>query len=274
MDALRVGPFVLPMQVALLLASILLAQAVAAWFRRARGVDAGPLLWKMLLAGLVAGRVVFVLRHWDLYWGQFAATPWSMIDVRDGGIDALAAFATAFIVGAELSQGARVLRRPLLTSTMAGCALFFGGAALNTLGSAVGAPLPAITVRQLDGATVPLNSFGGRPLVVNLWATWCPPCRREMPVLRAAQQAHPELAFVFVNQGESAAVVQAYLASQGLVMANVVLDPVRELSTRTGSAGYPTTLFYDAKGHLAARRMGELSQATLADQLGHIAPQR
>ena len=74
-----------------------------------------------------------------------------------------------------------------------------------------------------DGTTVRLASFEGRQTVVNLWATWCPPCQREMPVLQKAQAARPDVHFVFVNQGESAQQVAAYLARSGLQLRNVLL---------------------------------------------------
>lgn len=266
MDAVRLGSLVIPMQIALLLGGIMFAHAVAAWFRGSRGIDPGPILWNMILAGLVAGRVGFVLRHHGIYLGD----PLSILDFRDGGFDRLAGFATAFIAGAWLTRRLPPLRRPLLAATLTGCAIFFAGTALNRAVTPAGAPLPAIEVRRLDGSPVALGAFSGRPLVINLWATWCPPCHREMPVLAAAQLAHPEIRFVFVNQGESAAVVQRYLAANGLRMSNVVLDPARQAGARTGSSGYPTTLFYDAQGRLHRRHMGELSHATLSEQIDQL----
>lgn len=263
MDAVRLGPLVVPVQVALLLASVMLAHAVAAGFRRMRGVDPGPALWQVIVSGFVAGRLVFVLRHHELYF----SAPLSIVDFRDGGVDNLAGFATAIIVGVELSRRSTMLRRPLLAATLTGCVVFFGGTALNHILTPEGVPVPAVEVRRLDGTTVPLSGFVGRPLVINLWATWCPPCRREMPVLKAAQLAHPDINFVFVNQGESAAAVQRYLDANGLQMSNVVLDPAKQLSAQTGSSGYPTTLFYDAQGRLYKRHMGELSHATLSDKI-------
>ena len=119
----------------------------------------------------------------------------------------------------------------------------------------------------MDGTTVPLHSFSGRPLVINLWATWCPPCRREMPALMRAQQDNPDVEFVFVNQGESAETVRRFLAAEGLKIRNIVIDPARQLSDRTGSPGYPTTLFYDAAGKLRLRHVGELSQATVTEKI-------
>jgi thiol-disulfide isomerase/thioredoxin len=148
-----------------------------------------------------------------------------------------------------------------------GCVVFFAGNAVNDVLMHDGAPVPALEVRRLDNTTFPLSAFVGRPLVINLWATWCPPCRREMPVLQAAQRTHPAINFVFVNQGESEATVQSYLDTNGLQMSNIVLDPAKQVSARTGSSGYPTTLFYDAKGRLYKRHMGELSQATLTEMI-------
>ena len=254
------------MQVALLLASVLLANGMAAWFHRSRGLDPGPILWKMTLIGFGVGRLIFVLRHHDLYFND----PTAIIDFRDGGFDNLAGFAAAFVVGAELTRRSAALHRPLTIATLVGCLFFFGGISLNQALMPAEAPIPPVEVRRLDGSRVSLSKFVGRPLIINLWATWCPPCRREMPVLKSAQQAHPGVEFMFVNQGESAATVEKYLAAHGLQMPNVVIDPGKQLSTRTGSSGYPTTLFYDAKGRLSSRHLGELSAATLEEKINHL----
>ena len=266
MDAVTLGPFVLPAAVLPAVAALFLASAVAGRFRR-RGNDPGPVLWKMILAGFVTARAVFVLRHHDL----FAARPWTAFDVRDGGFDAGAGLLVACVIGAELTRRQVRLRRPLLVSTLAGCGLWLGGALALQAFAPPHAPLPELSARRLDGGEIALRSFLGKPMVVNLWATWCPPCRREMPALRAAQAAHPGIAFVFVNQGESAAAVGSFLAAQHLEdMDNVLLDPAGRLGARTGSPGFPTTLFYDAGGRLRARHVGELSAATLRDKLATL----
>lgn len=110
----------------------------------------------------------------------------------------------------------------------------------------------------------------GRPLVVNMWATWCPPCRREMPVLAAAQQQVTGVNFVFINQGEHTATVQNYLAASQLSLSNVLLDTGKKLGEQSGSMSLPTTLFYDASGQLVDTHLGALSSEALASKLEKI----
>ena len=117
------------------------------------------------------------------------------------------------------------------------------------------------------GGAVRLPEFTGRPMVVNLWATWCPPCRREMPVLAEAQAQRADVAFVFVNQGEGANEVRDYLRGGAMALRNVVLDPASRVSQSTGARGLPTTLFFDAGGRLVDVHMGELTRAGLAQKL-------
>ncbi|RZJ85521.1 MAG: TlpA family protein disulfide reductase [Massilia sp.] len=267
MDAVTLGPLVVPTAALLVIGGIVLANLLAELFRR-RGLDPGPILWKMLLAGFAAARAVFVLRHHDL----FAQQPWTALDFRDGGFDSTAGLLVACVVGAELTRRHPLLRRPLLVSSLAGIGLWLGGTLMLQAFAPPHAPLPELNVRQLDGAEIPLRAYQGKLLVINLWATWCPPCRREMPALAAMQAKRPDVAFVFVNQGESAAQVQTFLAAQGLRLDNVLLDQAGQLGARTGSVGFPTTLFYDARGVLRARHVGELSEASLREKLTTLAP--
>lgn len=129
--------------------------------------------------------------------------------------------------------------------------------------------LPALELADLNGAPVALAG-AGQPTLINLWATWCPPCRKEMPILAEAQAATPEVRFLFVNQGESPAVIREYLNEQQLDLNNVLLDPDMALSSRLNAPGLPTTLFYDAQGHLVARHLGELSEPQLAEYLQQL----
>ena len=140
-----------------------------------------------------------------------------------------------------------------------------------------------LTLADLDG--VPMSTLAGRPaslaalaagkpMVVNLWATWCPPCRREMPVLATAQQREGDVVFVFADQGEDAPTVQAYLASEQLGPGNVLLDARRALGQHAGTSALPVTLFFAADGRLAHSRIGEISAAALTIQLDKLRPPR
>jgi thiol-disulfide isomerase/thioredoxin len=132
--------------------------------------------------------------------------------------------------------------------------------------------VPDVRLAELNGArTLPLAQLiAGKPAVVNLWASWCGPCRVEMPTLAAAQQRVPDVMFVFVNQGESAATVTTYLQRSGLPLTQVWLDPASQLGPATGSRGLPTTLFFDAKGQRVGAHFGILNAAALQVQLDRL----
>lgn len=133
---------------------------------------------------------------------------------------------------------------------------------------------PALSEMQatmLSGESTNLAALAdGKPMVVNLWASWCPPCRHEMPMLAAAQQRETGVSFVFANQGENATTVQRYLSAGQLDLANVMLDRDTRLGTVAGSMALPITLFYDANGRLIDTHLGELSAAALAKKLNPL----
>lgn len=266
MDAINLGPLVLPLRVLAPLAALLGANGVAWLWQQRRGVDASNALWQMTLWGFLAARAAFVVKHWDTY----AAAPLGMLDIRDGGFVATAGLLAAFAVGLEQLRRHPGLRRSLVTSALAGLLVWGGATVAIHASQADNIPLPALTLQQLDGGAVALERFKGRPLVVNLWATWCPPCRREMPALAAAQAANPYVAFVFVNTGEDAATVQRYLSDASLAPQNVLLDGTRAAARAMDAVGYPTTLFYDRHGMLAGRHMGELSRAAVDEQVERL----
>ena len=115
-----------------------------------------------------------------------------------------------------------------------------------------------------------LRWAGGKPMVVNLWASWFPPCRREMPVLAAAQQRRTDVSFVIANQGENVFTLQQYLEAGKLELRNVVLDPQKGLGRKYGLMALPTTLFYDITGRLVDTHLGALSAASLASKLERL----
>jgi len=112
-----------------------------------------------------------------------------------------------------------------------------------------------------------LRAFLGKPVVLNAWATWCAPCRREMPLLLRAAQAHPQLNFVFLNVSDGLVAVEAFEAELGIRIPNLLLDPQALLSEPLRLQGLPVTLFYNAQGRLMRRHVGEVREAELASLL-------
>ena len=132
--------------------------------------------------------------------------------------------------------------------------------------------LPDLVLTDLaTGQAVRLREAAARaPVVVNLWATWCGPCRREMPVLAAAQARHPGVVFLLVNQGESPEAVRRYLAAERLSLRTVLLDPGSQLGPALGSSGLPTTVFFDRHGRRTDAHLGALNAAALAAKVAPL----
>lgn len=259
------GPF--PMSLLVLLAALAIAALVARMLvKPAPGQpNVKPLstFLDMLMVGVVAARLGFVLA----WLPQYLADPWSIIRLGDGGFSIWAGILAGLAFGAWRARNIPALRRPLLFGTAAGLASWavLGGALLLMQQSAV--KLPTTELSTLDGGSAKLSAMTGRPMVVNLWATWCPPCRREMPVLAKAQAERGDVTFAFVNQGESESQIREYLHESHLQLGNVLIDPFSSVSQESGSRGLPTTLFFDADGRLVDTHMGELSDASLAVKL-------
>ncbi|MDP1532892.1 MAG: TlpA disulfide reductase family protein, partial [Rubrivivax sp.] len=129
-----------------------------------------------------------------------------------------------------------------------------------------------LSLTSLEGRPMNLAEFKGKPTVVNLWATWCPPCVREMPVLHQAQMERPDVNFVFLSQGESADKVGSWLRARKLPLHNVLIDANKQAGAAFKEGALPTTLFFDAQGRLHSTRVGELSAATLSERLQGLAP--
>ncbi|WFR81818.1 TlpA disulfide reductase family protein [Janthinobacterium rivuli] len=272
MLSLQIGPLALPTGLVLLIVSLCVAYGVAWSLRRYRQQpDAGPLVSDMLIAGLLAARLAFVLRWHE----QYLVAPWSIINIRDGGFLAPAGIAAALAIAAWRCRrpAMAAMRRPLAISVATGALAWGVLSAGISLAYDKPTALPAVALQALDGAPVTLAALAsGKPMVVNLWASWCPPCRREMPVLAAAQQARADIVFVYANQREDAAAASAFLDRSGVTLRNVLLDSDAALGKAAGSSALPTTLFYDAQGRLIDTHLGELSDASLASKLQKIAP--
>ena len=268
MTSFSLGPLAVQVGHLVWLVALLVATGVGHLAGRSRQVRIGKTLIDMTWAALLAARLAFVAQWFDLY----RASPWSMLDIRDGGFNLWAGLAAAALVAALQLWTQPASRKPLLAGLTAGALMWFGAsAALDAFGNQQKQTLPTVALQTLTGEPVTLAGLAqGKPLVVNLWATWCPPCRREMPVLAEAQQRETGVTLVFADQAESAAAVQRYLGASRLNLHNAVLDPGSALGRVVGSASLPTTLFYSADGRLVDIHVGALSAATLAARLSKV----
>lgn len=265
MHAISVGPWVFAFGLVALVLGWVVANAAAWIARRRTRVDVGTPLWVLLLVALVAARVVFVARGWQAY----AASPASILDVRDGGFSWVAGVAV-LIAGTLVWMWRRPhLRRPLAGSVGAGLAMWaivaFGAPRLG--GQSAFPPLPAVALQRLDGQPVRLAALEGKPMVVNIWATWCGPCRSELPMLVKASRQMDDVRFVFVDHGEPAATVAKYLQDAGLDPRHVLLDTHGTLMQDYRLPGCPATLFVTPTGEVRAVHLGVLSAAALRVQL-------
>lgn len=262
-NTLQIGPLTFPFQLLLVFAAVALALFVANFLGRKAGMDAETPLFRLLLLALLAARLGFVIQYREIYF----ATPLDMLDIRDGGWQPVAGVAAAWIGALVMGWRRPSARRPIM-SALAVATLVWGlGTAALASQPAYTTELPSISLTGVDGRPVALSAFAGAPVVVNLWATWCPPCQREMPVMAKAQADHLGIHFVFLNQGESQTKVQAYLAAHNLGLRNVLLDTQGQAGEHFGQKALPATLFFDAQGRLVDTRIGELSHATLSQRL-------
>ncbi len=122
-----------------------------------------------------------------------------------------------------------------------------------------GAAAPAHVFQAPDGKPVTLAAFKGKPLLLNLWATWCAPCIREMPMLdRLALREGDKLQVLVVSQDlEGAEKVTPFFAKSGFKALQPYLDPEVKLSTGYG-VNLPTTILYDAQGREVWRVSGDM----------------
>ena len=262
MLTLTIGSFALAINHLLLILALALATLVGWRVAKRGGENPESVLFSLFLLGLLVARIGFVIS----YWRYFQKDLLQILDLRDGGF-VLWPGLLAVVIGAVIWGWRRQgLRRPLGWGLGTGLAFWL----LATFSSSLyeqGTRMPELVLRNASGESVQLSSYQGGPLVINLWATWCPPCRREMPVLQNAQHQHQDVTFLFVNQGESMQSVSTFLETQGLNLSNVLFDSGGQLAQKVGSMALPTTLFYSPEGHLLGSHLGELSEASLARAL-------
>lgn len=130
---------------------------------------------------------------------------------------------------------------------------------------------PDFTLNQLNGAPLALSAFKGKPMLINFWATWCPPCRSELPALETAYQKYQDkVAFIAVDVKEDPATVAAMVQELGLSFP-IVLDIDGQIGNGLYEIrGIPTSVFVDANGIISARHVGPLDETTIENYLAPL----
>ena len=130
-----------------------------------------------------------------------------------------------------------------------------------------GRSAPAFSLTSLEGETVQLSDFLGRPVVLNFWATWCRPCAQEHPfLLSAAREYGDRVVFLGVLYGDTADKASAYLAEAGAAYPTL-LDPGQRTAMDFGVGGVPETFFLSSDGRIAKKVALPLNGAELRSHL-------
>jgi len=123
---------------------------------------------------------------------------------------------------------------------------------------AEGKPFPELGLTGLDGTQASIQAFRGKLLVLNVWASWCPPCRKEMPSLERLSKSVDgrRIAVVGVSVDGDAKVAREFLTNSGITFRNFI-DPDKKNADALGIRAYPETFLVAPDGKLVRRIMGE-----------------
>ncbi|WP_375173613.1 TlpA family protein disulfide reductase [Pseudooceanicola sp.] len=192
----------------------------------------------------------------------------AMAGPLEAGLSPLWGLAAAMAVGLGWALRRSQLVRPLAVVALVGVAT--GVPALLKPPAGDGRTLEGAVLPALGGAEVDLAQRDGRALVLNLWASWCGPCRSEMPMMQQVAAQRPDVEILFANQAEDSRTIALFLALEGLSGEAVLIDAERRLARRYGSAALPSTFFFRSDGQLAGAHIGELSEAQLLEWIAKL----
>ncbi len=137
---------------------------------------------------------------------------------------------------------------------------------LNNSSLKVGDPAPDFELISLDGETMSLSQFKGRPILLSIGATWCPDCRIEAPLLQELHETYPQLAVLLIDSKESPEIIQAYADEFGLTHP-ILLDRDGAVMELYQVFAIPTELFIDADGIVQAKLIERVTPELLLEKL-------
>ena len=135
---------------------------------------------------------------------------------------------------------------------------------------AVNHPAPNFRLTTFDGEQFMLNEQLGTPIVLNFWATWCGPCRNELPTLQlASERFQGRVQIVGIDQGERSEDVARFVEEFGLTF-TIPMDPTLEVGSLYAVRAMPTTFFIDRNGIIRYLWIGEMNSVTLTEGIAEI----
>ncbi len=132
-----------------------------------------------------------------------------------------------------------------------------------------GGRAPNFSLEGTDGRRIALATLTGRPQVINFWASYCPPCRAEMPLLQRRVGGLSNVGLVLIDEGDSSQVARDFLTSNGIAQA-ALLDSDLGVGRAYGVLPLPTTVFVRADGSIAGRQVGQMDDRVLAAWLSNL----
>ena len=167
----------------------------------------------------------------------------------------IAAAAVTALVGTYFTQGGPAVRPA-------------GGGGPSML---AGAPAATYTVKRLDGQSDSLASYRGKVTLVNLWASWCAPCRSETPALERLYQEDQARGLVVlgIDQGESTDAAAAFARQMGLTYP-ILVDEGQQYGRAYAAVGLPTSIVVDRTGHIVRGIDGEMTLEQMRDAVDPV----
>ncbi|WP_176757393.1 TlpA family protein disulfide reductase [Salimicrobium halophilum] len=140
-------------------------------------------------------------------------------------------------------------------------------------GTEVGEQAPNISLETLDGRETDLNAYKGQPIILNIWATWCPPCKEEMPEMQRFHEIHGEdvtiLAVNATQTEDDPANAARYIDKEGFTF-ETLLDTNSELSDAYQTFSIPTTYFIHSDGTIQSRKFGPMTYEYMTEKMKNL----
>ncbi len=281
-EAISVASILIPTRPVSLLLALVVAIVVSGILAGRSGLDAkwaSAVAESSALVGLVGARIVFAALNSDVY----REAPWTAFYLWQPGYYPWAGVVLGLAYAIwRLRRRAdgqhQAYLKVLATGYGLGVSLLLGLFLVLSLAQRPGVlrpgdVVPDFSMETLEGVKVQFANPPGRAVILNFWATWCPPCRREMPLLDSVQKEYSsrDLMIVGVNLSEPRERVADYIAKVGVeypIWVDAEQETAgsvssRELFQRFGGVGLPTTIFIDRAGRIRDIYVGELNRAKL-----------